>query len=152
MRRTLWLAAGAVLGVVGYRRLDRTVRSVTGQLAVAPPVRQVAGDQLLAAPAQRSAAGTALSVTIWTVKQVRSARGSSRARGAQVGGFLAEMRAGMAEYLEAHEQNLNRQHTAAGPTLVGQTRGRLVVPVRPVGTLGPGSEQGNRTQDTKDGR
>jgi hypothetical protein len=147
-----------VLGVAGYRRLDRTVRSITGQLAGTPPVRQAAGDQRLAAgpSAQRSAAGTALSATIWTARQVRSVQRSSRSGGAQVGAFLAEMRVGMAEYLEAHEPNLNRQHTGSGSTLVGQTRGRLVVPVRPAGALEPGSEhfgvEGNRTHETKDGR
>jgi len=30
MRRATWLATGAVLGVLGYRRLDRAAKSLTG--------------------------------------------------------------------------------------------------------------------------
>jgi hypothetical protein len=32
MRRMMWLSVGAVLGVAGYRRLDRAAKSLTGQL------------------------------------------------------------------------------------------------------------------------
>ena len=169
MRRTFWITAGAVLGVVGYRRLDRTVKSLTGQFAVAPPVRQTAGGQPLTSPGRKdqpSSAAAALSAVIWTAKRLRSARGSSQAIGAQVGGFLSEVRTGMAEYLEDHERDSNRQHSASGSTLVGQARigqarmgparGRLAIPGGSAGASGPGSErfrvEGNRTHDIKDGR
>lgn len=147
MRRTIWLTAGVVLGIAGYRRVDRAVRSLTAPSAPVVPVRQ---DALEATRGQsgRSPAAAALSATIWTARQLRATRGASRAISAQVGGFLAEVRTGMDEYLEAHERNMNRQHAGEGSTLISQTTGRLAIRGRPAGN----HETDEITDEIKDGR
>jgi hypothetical protein len=164
MRRAIWLTAGAALGVVGYRRLDRAAKSLTGRLRTArpaaPPVRQSAGDRAAASPGRRSEAAVALSTAIWTARQVRAVLQASRTASVQAGTFMTEVRAGMAEYLQAHERKLNRQHTGSGSTLVGQSPQarrdrqprageRLVMPARPAGALGAGHDE---TPEIKDGR
>jgi hypothetical protein len=40
MRRMMWLTAGAVLGVAGYRRLDRAAKALTGQFGSGAVTRQ----------------------------------------------------------------------------------------------------------------
>jgi hypothetical protein len=158
MRRTVWLAAGAVLGVVGYRRLDRAVRSITGTPgpAPAPSVRQTAGGGAQGEGSGQRPAVAALSAALWTARQLRAARGASQVIGAEVGTFLAEVRTGMAEYLDVHEQNMNRQHTGSGSTLIDQTRPRVVIPARPAGALGSGPGEfgaaARKTHEIKDGR
>ncbi len=164
MRRAIWLTAGVALGVVGYRRLDRAAKSLTGQLRTVrpavPPVRQSAGDRAAASPSTRSSAAATLSTAIWTARQARAFMQASRTAGVQAGTFMTEVRTGMAEYLQAHERNLNRQHTGSGSTLVGQSHqtrrdqqpragGRLVMPARSAGALGACHEE---TPETKDGR
>lgn len=98
IRRTFWLAAGAALGIAGYRRIERATRAVT--TAVPPAVRQTPGR-----PVRALASGSAL----WAVRQVRAARKS---------GFVADVRAGMDEYLD--QAYINRHGGRSRNTLVGQ--------------------------------
>ncbi len=142
IRRTIWLTAGAVIGVAGYRRLDRAAKALTGRpgfarsgpVATLPAVRQSARVQ--AAPAQLAPARPAVSLSaaafrgaVWLVRRLRASAG-----------FLAEVRAGMDEYLDAAQPglrpgpqpvpqpgrrpvpppNINRQHARARNTLGGQ--------------------------------
>jgi hypothetical protein len=90
-RRLLWLAAGAVLGIAGYRRLDRAAKSMTWQAAL---VRHPALVRRRPRPGLRT--------------------------------FAADVRAGMAEYLDRHQAGdpsyLLRQHAGSGNTLLDQTR------------------------------
>lgn len=121
IRRTIWLTAGAVIGIAGYRRLDRAAKALTGRLvttgpgpvATLPAVRQSAG--MPAVPAQlpaRSASSPAAAVfraAAWLVRQLRASAG-----------FAAEVRAGMDEYLDARQPNIDRQHARSRNTLGGR--------------------------------
>jgi len=119
MRRMMWLGFGAVLGVAGYRRLDRAAKSLTGQLGsgqlgpgqvtrqavrVSRPQEQGAVSSGL-----RTSAGLALSLATGIVRQAGAyrARRAARAglggeRRASIGAFLGDVREGMDEYLDAH--------------------------------------------------
>src|SRR5260370_42583908 len=96
MRRGVWLAAGAALGVVGYRRRDRPTKSLSVQLTVAPVGRHAA----------RSAGW--LTRQLW---QSWSARGDSRGR---VQAFVDDVRTGFDEYLDRHEANFDRPQSQSG--------------------------------------
>jgi hypothetical protein len=82
IRRLIWLAVGAVLGITGYRRLTRAAKSLlpSGDL-LAPLGRRPEGS----GPARRASAGA-----------------QSRAVGAGTVAFVRDVRAGMAEYLDRH--------------------------------------------------
>jgi len=108
IRRSVWLGLGAVLGIASYRRAARLVRSVTPAL----PAPQRAE---LPAP-ERSVAGQIAA---------RLAIRSARAIGAGTASFARDVRAGMAEYLDSSDENMNRQARRLGNTLVGQ-RARAV--------------------------
>ena len=111
IRRGFWLAAGAFLGVTGYRRLARAARSVTPGRALAPDgLRQVAGS-----------AGRDAAVAWEQSLAVRAAV----AIGRDAGAFLRDVRIGMAEYMDRHSGR-------SGNTLVTQ-RARASV-------TGPGSD------------
>ena len=117
MRRMMWLGVGAVLGVAGYRRLDRAAKSLTGQLGsgqlgpgqvtrqavrVSRPQEQGAVSSGL-----RTSAGLALSLATGLVRQAgayraRRAAGLAGERRASIGAFLGDVREGMDEYLDAH--------------------------------------------------
>jgi hypothetical protein len=88
MRRGLWLAAGAVLGVASYRRATRMVDDLLrgGSRAVPP-------DHYRPDSAGHSAPGRPASTT---------------ARIAATVGFARDVRDGMAEYLELHHRELAR--------------------------------------------
>ncbi|HET9896397.1 MAG TPA: hypothetical protein VFQ44_15840 [Streptosporangiaceae bacterium] len=131
IRRTIWLSAGAVLGIAGYRRLDRVAKTLTASQAAAktaaalPAVRQAAGIPARAGGAARSGrpggsgrtatlAGLAIRSVIWLVRRAGASAG-----------FLAEVRAGMDEYLDSSQQrpgqpNINRHYARPRNTLVGQ--------------------------------
>jgi hypothetical protein len=120
----VWLAAGAVLGAAGYRRLDRAARSLTGQLGSGQPrpaqvtrrAVQVSRplEQGVVASGRRGSAGLALSLATGIVRQAgayrarraaRAVRTAGSGRGEQragISGFLGDVRAGMDEYLDAH--------------------------------------------------
>ena len=96
IRRGFWLAAGAVLGVTGYRKATRLARTVvpagrparTGVLTLAPE------------PPRRP--------PLLTSRQVL--RGAARAgrSAAQGAAFARDVRDGMAEYLDRHAQGAGR--------------------------------------------
>jgi hypothetical protein len=115
MRRMVWLTAGAVLGIAGYRRLDRAAKSLTGQLGSGPVRRQAVPVDRSQEPGAvagglRASAGLALSLAAATARwagALRARRAVARAglagQGrASIAGFLGDVRDGMDEYLDAH--------------------------------------------------
>lgn len=100
IRRAAWLAAGAVGGIYGYRRLGRLARSLV-------PWQESGG---------RGPRGVQLSR--------RRARlewpGRGLTRLAAAGGFWRDVRDGMAEYLD--------QHSPPGNTLLPRGNGRAHPP------------------------
>jgi hypothetical protein len=82
IRRGLWLAAGAVIGVTGYRRATRLARALTGQSAAAHTA------QAARSPAHRAQSATAGLVS--------------------AAGFARDVRDGMAEYLDLHRDQGTR--------------------------------------------
>jgi hypothetical protein len=149
MRRTTWLAVGAILGVAGYRRLDRAARSLTDQIAAAPAGRHAAnapGPSAL--PAVRSTTGLAASSAGWLTRRVRRAWPDRRGPRTGVAAFIGDVRAGIDEYLDRYEANIDRQHSRSGNTLVGQrARGSLPVPGGVGGALGHRSATNHQTKD-----
>jgi hypothetical protein len=124
MRRARWLAAGAVLGAVGFQRLQRAARSQTSQLDQGSSARQAATVLGIAASAAGHSAG-------WLARQVRHRRSAGR-KPAGVAGFLSDVRVGMDEYLDRHQANIDRQHPRAGNTLIAQrVSDRAAIPGRP---------------------
>jgi|HubBroStandDraft_1064217.scaffolds.fasta_scaffold02515_6 hypothetical protein len=163
MRRSIWLAAGVVLGIVGYRRLDRASKIFASQLRTPlPPVRQAPGTTSLPAARPGSAIGLAAGAAAWAAARVRTRRAAGRAQERRLAAFAGEVRAGMAEYLERHEADLNRQQARSGNTLVDQRATGHVAAGRPLtgaglsiagSALGPGPDQFLADSDkTKDGR
>jgi hypothetical protein len=125
IRRGFWLAAGAVLGVSGYRKASRLARTLTGQAdartLVAPgsraqltrraqqtgrarqPTRaqQTTRDHVAAVPAGRLALpGRA--------PRRRSGAATAVARAAAAAGFVRDVREGMAEYWDLHRGEFDR--------------------------------------------
>lgn len=152
MRRTRWLAAGAVLGALGYRRLQRAARSLTTETDQAAAAHTLAAHTSVAHTSvarqaasvvgvAASAAGHAVGVAGWLARQVRSGRAAGG-----VAGFVGDVRAGMDEYLDRRQANMNRQYRRSGNTLVGQR-----APDRAVIAAGPGGRQ-RQDDETKDGR
>jgi hypothetical protein len=88
MRRGFWLAAGAVLGVAGYRKASRMARSVTG---AAVPGRMLSSGPRALAPGGETGPPVPL------VARLRSAAS-----------FARDVREGMAEYRELHGRRLGR--------------------------------------------
>ena len=125
----VWLGVGAVLGVAGYRRLDRAAKSLTGQLArqlesgpitrSAVQVRRPQGQGAVAS-GPRTSAGLAFSLATGIVRRAgayRARRAAGTEPGARVGlgagerragiaAFLGDVREGMDEYLDAHEHQV----------------------------------------------
>jgi hypothetical protein len=101
MRRGFWLAAGAVLGVAGYRKASRLARSVTG----APVPGRMLGPGSRARGAGSGEAGAPVPVTVPMGARIRSAAS-----------FARDVREGMAEYRELHGRQLGRS--------LGKQRGR----------------------------
>ncbi|MHB1877619.1 MAG: hypothetical protein ACYCPF_22525 [Streptosporangiaceae bacterium] len=100
IRRGFWLAAGAFLGVTGYRKLARAARSA------AVPGRA------LAPAGQRQAAGSAGRDPAVAWEQSLAVR-AAVAIGRDTGAFLRDVRIGMAEYMDRHSGR-------SGNTLVTQ--------------------------------
>ena len=102
MRRVRWLAAGAVLGAIGYQRLQRAARSLTTEVDRTSAAKPSAARQAASvAGVAASAAGHAAGAAGWLARQVRSRRASGRRPGG-VAGFVGDVRAGMDEYLDGH--------------------------------------------------
>jgi hypothetical protein len=97
MRRGLWLAAGAVLGVAGYRRATRLVDGLArgGSRGVVPPGQHRGGP--LGADDPDSAGQPAPRRPVSTAAKI-----------AATAGFVRDVRDGMAEYLELHHRELAR--------------------------------------------
>jgi hypothetical protein len=100
MRRGFWLAAGAVLGVAGYRKASRVARTITG--APVPGRMLSSGPRALKAGSEARPAGPA---AVPVAARIRSAVG-----------FARDVREGMAEYRELHGRRLGRS--------LGNQRGR----------------------------
>ena len=111
MRRGFWLAAGAVLGVTGYRkaaRLARTVTALTGQQA---QPQLTAGRGAPARPAGTMPRLTARSATLlagggrraaarWPARMLAGTRSAA--------GFIGDVREGMDEYRSLRGEKLGR--------------------------------------------
>lgn len=155
MRRTTWLAVGAVLGVVGYRRLDRATKSFTGQLAPVSLGRHAASAPEPGRSAAARSAGLAMRSAAGLTRRVRRSLSGQRRSRAGLPAFVRDVRAGIDEYLDSHEANINRHYTRSGNTLVGQ-RTASSAPV-PGSALGRGhaaaaGSDSDTTHETKDGR
>ncbi len=97
IRRGFWLAAGAVLGVTGYRKAARLARTITVPPALTTQVR--AGRQarpIDARPAEPRAIESRAGVPV--THRIRAA-----AR------FARDVRDGMAEYRDLHPRPLGRR-------------------------------------------
>jgi hypothetical protein len=129
MRRVRWLAAGAVMGIVGYRRLAHAVRSATERRPEVQ-VHAVRGLWRVAAPTARIA-------------------GIRRRLGIRA--FVRDVRAGMAEYAGQDPAVLARGGDPPEPpgyidrrpgrsrnTLVGQVAAGAKRPSGPARALGAG--------------
>lgn len=127
MRRGLWLAAGAVLGVAGYRRATRMVDTLAhgGLRAFVPAGQHRGGSRGLVPPGQQRAGsgsagrravhGSATAVTAAVAGRPDSTGFSTPGRPASTAskiaataGFVRDVREGMAEYLELHHRELAR--------------------------------------------
>ena len=114
MRRGLWLAAGAVLGVAGYRRAARMVDTLAhgGLRAVVAPGQHRGGS---GSAGRRAVHGSATAVTAAVAGRPDSTGfstpgrpASTAAKIAATAGFVRDVREGMAEYLELHHRELAR--------------------------------------------
>jgi hypothetical protein len=110
IRRGFWLAAGAVLGVAGYRKAARLVRALTGQ---AQPARSTA---VLPAAARASivARQTRLALPSKATTQPGGRTAAVAARAASAAGFVRDVRDGMAEYRDLHRGELDRSLGSRG--------------------------------------
>ncbi|HUD36815.1 MAG TPA: hypothetical protein VMR14_07960 [Streptosporangiaceae bacterium] len=151
MRRAIWLGAGAALGIIGYRRADRAVRSIAGTGQVRSPATPLPTVPQASGP---SPAGLAIGLAAWTAARVRARRAAGRPPAAAISAFIGDVRAGMAEYLDGQQAQINRQHARSGNTLIDQCAPGQAAPresARP--RLGiPGRVQEPETDKTKDGR
>jgi len=103
--RLCWLAAGAVLGVTGYRRASRLVRSLRPAAGPARRPWHAISPGATAARFTRPAAGR---------------RGTGPLRG--IGPFVHDVRNGMDLYLDRHsgQQGRSRSAQQVAPQLPGQ--------------------------------
>ena len=120
MRRARWLAAGAVLGALGYQRLHRATTSLTSQSDRVPAVRQAAPQALGVFRFAAGAAGHTAGAAGWLARQVRRRRAARRRPAGGVAGFVHDVREGIDDYLDRHRENIDRQHGRSGNTLVAQ--------------------------------
>ncbi len=121
MRRGFWLAAGAVLGVTGYRkatRLARTVTALTGQQAQPQLTRGPGGPS---GPGGRGAAATrpAGATLRLTARSATLLAGGGRRAAARwparivtgtrsAAGFVSDVREGMDDYRSLRGEKLGR--------------------------------------------
>ncbi|HXP21290.1 MAG TPA: hypothetical protein VN840_16730 [Streptosporangiaceae bacterium] len=100
IRRAIWLASGAILGILGYRRLGRMARSVLPR-----PL----------APSSRPRLGTNLPNThdLRERKPSDGRRPARSWRGTGAREFFRDVADGMADYMDRHSGR-------SGNTLVGQ--------------------------------
>jgi hypothetical protein len=103
MRRGFWLAAGAVLGVAGYRRATRLLAGLSHGAAVEAPRAAVQGH----GSAGRRGAPVSRAATRSRPESASRLASAVTRIGAAVG-FARDVRDGMAEYLELHQRELAR--------------------------------------------
>jgi hypothetical protein len=110
IRRGFWLAAGAVLGIAGYRKAARLGRALTGQ---ARPARFTA---VLPAAARASimARQTRLALPSQVATKPGGGAAAVAARAASAAGFVRDVRDGMAEYRDLHRGELDRSLGSRG--------------------------------------
>ncbi len=96
IRRGMWLTVGAVLGVAGYRRATRLVDNLA---------RGVAGDAAKPAGRSRLAPVTRISAAAHAAP---SRPAVNAARIGAAADFVRDVRDGVAEYLELHHRELDR--------------------------------------------
>jgi hypothetical protein len=94
MRRGFWLAAGAVLGVAGYRKASRVARSFQPPAITRAPVP---GRMVSSSPRALRAGGGEARPPVPVAARIRSAAS-----------FAHDVREGMAEYRELHGRQLGR--------------------------------------------
>jgi hypothetical protein len=129
MRRARWLAVGAVLGAVGYQRLHSATRSQASRVDQVSSVRQAATAVGLAASAAGRTAGHVAGAAGWLARLVRNSRAAQGRHRAEVGGFIGDVRAGMDDYLDRHQANIDRQYRRTGNTLItARTPDRAAIP------------------------
>ena len=110
IRRGFWLAAGAVLGIAGYRKAARLGRALTGQ---AQPTRSTA---VLPAAARASivARQARLALPSQAATKPGGRAATVAARAASAAGFVRDVRDGMAEYRDLHRGELGRSLGSRG--------------------------------------
>jgi hypothetical protein len=104
IRRGFWLAAGAVLGVTGYRKATRLARTLSrqgqaGRSAVVLPA---------AARASIAAQQTRLALSGRAARRPAGRAATAAARAGSAAGFVRDVRDGMAEYWDLHRGELDR--------------------------------------------
>jgi hypothetical protein len=104
IRRGFWLAAGAVLGVTGYRKATRLARMLTGQ------GQSARSTSVLPAAARASivARQTRLALPGRTASRPGDRAATAVARAASAAGFVRDVRDGMAEYWDLHRGEVDR--------------------------------------------
>lgn len=113
MRRGLWLAAGAVIGVSGYRKAALLGRELTGR------------SRPSSARASGVIAGSALPRLTAPVpaRRPRGAAAAALAGAASAAGFVRDVRAGMAEYRDLHRDDFGRNlGSRSDPTAPAEAR------------------------------
>jgi hypothetical protein len=110
MRRGLWLAAGAVLGVAGYRRATRLVDDLArgGSRGVAPPGQHRGGSRGVVPLGQHRGGPRGADYPDSAGQPAPRPQVSTAAKIAATAGFVRDVRDGMAEYLELHHRELAR--------------------------------------------
>ena len=157
IRRGFWLTAGAVTGIVAYRRASAVGRQITGRLNLGP--------SLDAAGGRVATAGRAAGTSAGPPKPLISVR---RTRRAAIGAvretyrFTRDVREGMELYMARHSESAGstlRTSQDAQPQALEAARREAVPPGAVPPGAGPGGavpfEPGPATaarhDDTKDG-
>ncbi len=110
IRRGFWLAAGAVLGIAGYRKAARLGRALTGR---AQPARSTA---VLPAAARASIVARQTRLVLPSQAATKPGAGAAAvaACAASAAGFVRDVRDGMAEYRDLHRGELDRSLGSRG--------------------------------------
>jgi hypothetical protein len=149
IRRGFWLTAGAVTGIVAYRRASAVGRQIAGRLNLGPSLDTAGGRAATAGRA--AAAGQAAGTSVGPPKPLISVRRTRRAaiRAARESyRFTRDVREGMELYLARHSEpagsTLRTSQNAQAQAL--EAARRRAVPLEATPRLAA------RHDDTKDGR
>jgi hypothetical protein len=104
IRRGFWLAAGAVLGITGYRKATRLARTLTGQAQRPRPAAVLPA----AARASIVARQTRLALPARAATRPGGRAASVAGSAAAAAGFVRDVRDGMAEYWDLHRGESDR--------------------------------------------